>query len=501
MIINKQKPNYNTKQLLKQELILNTKQLLAKKGYTIKNINNPILDKSDKRALYLFQKDNNIKETDEYKEIHKNDDIYYNGGINGKAYKATYDTETDQYKISKLPEKNIQAGFYTFIEYFVKSYTPDHKPLKTDPSKCIVINNLGDKLLINTKKIDKVHPIIGNSTLRLIKSQDPTDQLSGLDENSSGSASSDTKNEDLKASTLPQDGQTVYITSGQDPEYFDEVNLTGPTRGAGEGSFSNNWKKQPIQTFTNYGVSYFKYVNPASWLNINGKVSKAFDVIERNIQASTALVGTFLNNITNAVEMIDTPWLNVNDPIIKIYNLTGLDNIDTNYIENKEKGNIIVLPVRPDNISDNISAAFEKETPRGRTASYWGYNSTGDRELSFSVKLFKIDIDEKEDNSSSFYNERSTYLKIIRNCKSLCYPEFEGKYGTVSQPYCYVNINDFVRFMGICQSVSISYEGDIVDDIYSIATINFSFTAITDTPLSQSEVARSGNNNEMKKYL
>lgn len=497
MIINKQKPNYNTKQLLKQELILNTKQLLAKKGYTIKNINNPILDKSDKRALYLFQKDNNIKETDEYKEIHKNDDIYYNGGINGKAYKATYDTETDQYKISKLPEKNIQAGFYTFIEYFVKSYTPDHKPLKTDPSKCIVINNLGDKLLINTKKIDKVHPIIGSNTLRLIKSQDPTDQLSGLDENSSGSASSDTKNEDLKASTLPQDGQTVYITSGQDSEYFDEVNLTGSTRGAGKGSFSNNWKKQPIQTFTNYGVSYFKYVNPASWLNINGKVSKAFDVIERNIQASTALVGTFLNNITNAVEMIDTPWLNVNDPFIKIYNLTSLDNVDANYIEEKEKGNFITLPVRPDSISDNISAAFEKETPRGRTASYWGYNSTGDRELSFSVKLYRIEIDGYKQGEK----RTKEFLNILKKCKALCYPEFEGKYGTVSQPYCYVNINNFLRFMAICTSVTMNYEGDLIDGIYSIATVSFNFTAITDTPLSMSDVIKRGNYTEMKKYL
>lgn len=498
MIINKQKPNYNTKQLLKQELILNTKQLLAKKGYTIKNINNPILDKSDKRALYLFQKDNNIKETDEYKEIHKNDDIYYNGGINGKAYKATYDTETDQYKISKLPEKNIQAGFYTFIEYFVKSYTPDHKPLKIDPSKCIVINNLGDKLLINTKKIDKVHPIIGSNTLRLIKPQDPTDQLSGLDENSSGSASSDTKNEDLKAQNY-KDWQDVKASNTTDTSYFDEVNLTGGNQTIGIPGGENEWAKQPFQAVTNFGVMAYKYLNPISWAQNNKFASKAFDVIERNVQAASSLVGSLLNIGTSVNKFAQAEaynMLNKGKPFIKIYNLTGLDVVDSNTIETYKRSNFISLPVRPDSISDNISTAFEKETPRGRTASYWGYNSTGDRELSFSVKLFKIDIDEQFVNFN-----KDTYLDLIMKSKSLCYPEFEGKYGTVSQPYCYVNINDFVRFMGICQSVSISYEGDIVEDIYSIATINFSFTAITDTPLSQSEVARSGNDNEMKKYL
>lgn len=143
------------------------------------------------------------------------------------------------------------------------------------------------------------------------------------------------------------------------------------------------------------------------------------------------------------------------------------------YIVNLRTGTVLdffIIPEGP--ISETLGVTWGSQQIPGSSRVYYGYDNTGPRTVSFSIRL------------------HDDYCKLgikqtVQNIKALAYPEYDGY---VYPPECYVRVGNFLRFRGLCDSVTLSWERPLRDNQYLVADISLSFNVVHPIAYSSEEV-------------
>ena len=143
------------------------------------------------------------------------------------------------------------------------------------------------------------------------------------------------------------------------------------------------------------------------------------------------------------------------------------------YIANLTTGTYIYFDVAPDgHISDGVNASYDSMQVPGSTRTIYGYENTGPRTISFSVRLH---------DDYCRYGIKTT----VNYLRALAYPEYGG---FVYPPQCYVRIGNLMRFTGICTSVGFSWDRPIRNNMYLVADVSLTFDVIYNFSPSAREV-------------
>ena len=146
------------------------------------------------------------------------------------------------------------------------------------------------------------------------------------------------------------------------------------------------------------------------------------------------------------------------------------------YIINSILNTTIEFECEPEEFSDSSSAQFDAQDVRGRSSPYQGYNSSGPREISFSLTL--------HDDLC-----KMGLLGTVNALKSLTYPGYDG---VLKSPQCFIRIGDMVSCNAIVTSVSVSWQKPFRDGVYVTASVDISATEVVDTAYSSADIWTKG---------
>lgn len=134
----------------------------------------------------------------------------------------------------------------------------------------------------------------------------------------------------------------------------------------------------------------------------------------------------------------------------------------------------------PTELSDSMSANFESQNVRGRSAQYHGYNDSGPRTISFSIEL-QADYCKEEFNIT------------IAKLKALVYPVYTNG---VIYPSCVIKLGNVLTGQFIINSVGVSYDGNQAperDHLYTKATVSIDAVETLQVAKSAEQVERDTN--------
>lgn len=198
----------------------------------------------------------------------------------------------------------------------------------------------------------------------------------------------------------------------------------------------------------------------------------------------TSIIGNSFNNVnpsnTGTLSGFYNPASNSLAPVVKKNShLVGYfsDYFDS-YIMNLATTSIIEFHL-PSELSDSMSANFESQNVRGRSAQYHGYNDSGPRNISFSIEL-QADYCKEEFNIT------------IAKLKALTYPVYTNG---VIYPSCVIKLGNVLTGQFIINSVGVSYDGQAPerDHLYTKATISIDAVETPQTAKSAEQIERDTN--------
>lgn len=227
--------------------------------------------------------------------------------------------------------------------------------------------------------------------------------------------------------------------------------------------------------------------------NILENSSRASEEILRKIETPTGIIGDRRESLSLS-EVLNKLGASKASSVLSYGNIGNLvssaSSIDTNksvyspnkdyipcYVINILNGRQIVFDCEPEEISDNVNANFDAQEIRGRSSPYQGYNTSGPREISFSVTLHddlcKLGL-----------------LNTVNLLKALCYPDYYSGY--LKAPKCRVRVGDMISCYAICTGVDVNWQKPYRNNIYTTADISLTFSEVVDVPFSYSEIESGG---------
>lgn len=144
------------------------------------------------------------------------------------------------------------------------------------------------------------------------------------------------------------------------------------------------------------------------------------------------------------------------------------------YVINLVTGTHINIDLVPEELSEDFAANFEDISPRGRSNSIQGYDTSGPHTVSFSIKVH-------EDYC------KDGFMTTMNRLRALTYPGYEGR---VEPPKCYIRIGRMIAMTATPRSVGVSWAGVIRDGHFTSADVSFSFTEAESIPNSVDDVER-----------
>ena len=141
----------------------------------------------------------------------------------------------------------------------------------------------------------------------------------------------------------------------------------------------------------------------------------------------------------------------------------------TNYVNNEHinsyvrhygmlQNGVMPLPVNPTELTEQVNANWANTNIPGRSADYLHYASTGNRSISFSLKLH-VDLGEiiQVNNNGSTYRSGVDIESFVNFMQALCYPNYSGS--GILPPVCKLVIEDVIDARVVFNSVSITKSG------------------------------------------
>lgn len=211
----------------------------------------------------------------------------------------------------------------------------------------------------------------------------------------------------------------------------------------------------------------------------NGYIKSGSNSIKGISDGVSSLALNLLSSETTSSNSLTTPnSINRHKFTMLLINQTGSLSMQTNqYVE---------VEFIPDSISDNVSANFPEMTIPGRSESFISYESTANRDISFTLKLY----DPMCKNPQGIIN-------TVNMLKSMCYPDYSTT--TIYPPYCYVKLGDLIYFYGVCNNVGVSWIKPVSVDvngkqIYVYADVSLSFKQCSTKTPDIISITNSGGN-------
>lgn len=138
---------------------------------------------------------------------------------------------------------------------------------------------------------------------------------------------------------------------------------------------------------------------------------------------------------------------------------------------------VYILPVFPQEFSDNNSVVFNSETLFGRSVDYQTYVNSG-RDVSFILTLHE----ELCPNNYGYVRE------VVAKIQSACYPAYSSG-GLVDPPEVKFVIGNQFKIRGVLKGVSASWKGPIIDKRLVNCDLGISIQETTG-PYSMADVAK-----------
>ena len=169
-------------------------------------------------------------------------------------------------------------------------------------------------------------------------------------------------------------------------------------------------------------------------------------------------------------------------------------NMITNYIYLYHINTFVIVPVYPDNITDQSSVTFAQENPIARSAPIYSYSNSGPRSMTINLRLHRelmSQVNYGKSNAKLGVNDDYVDL-MIRQLQAAALPRYSSAQKMVDPPMVAVRFGNEIFIKGIVSgSVSVAYETPILpNDKYAVATI--SFTVLETDPYDAETVMQCG---------
>jgi len=132
----------------------------------------------------------------------------------------------------------------------------------------------------------------------------------------------------------------------------------------------------------------------------------------------------------------------------------------------------------PETIGDEIQAQFDPTSIRGRSSQYHGYDTSGPRTTSLSLKIHE-----------DYLYGTNNILDFSNRIRALAYPEYSGH---VIPPRCLVRVGTTLGGICIVNNVSLSWLLPIRNNRYICADITIGLVILEPMAPSASEVEGGG---------
>ena len=157
-----------------------------------------------------------------------------------------------------------------------------------------------------------------------------------------------------------------------------------------------------------------------------------------------------------------------------------------NYIYLHHVEEFIILPVYPQQVSDQMTVTFTQSTPLMRTAPIYSYSNSGPRSVSISLQLHREMMQQVNYMKSNATVEiGDDYVDtMIKYMQAMALPKYGAAEKMVNPPLVSLRIGDDIFIKGVISgSVSTTYNLPIIQDSngndrYALVDINFGINEV-----------------------
>lgn len=159
-------------------------------------------------------------------------------------------------------------------------------------------------------------------------------------------------------------------------------------------------------------------------------------------------------------------------------NVTQIYTPITNYIYLYHTNTLIWLPNWPDNLTDNSQAQFSPNTPLGRSAPIFSYQSSGPRSISFQFELHRELLDQV--NGQVVGQSADTVDDLTKKIQAAVLPVYASSSKMIDPPLVACKVGNEVYIKGVINgSVSVAYSGPILyNDKHALCNLSFTITEV-----------------------
>lgn len=168
-----------------------------------------------------------------------------------------------------------------------------------------------------------------------------------------------------------------------------------------------------------------------------------------------------------------------------------------NYIVLHHIGKVLVIPVDPDAISDNMGVSYAENSPLSRSAPIYSYQNSGPRSVQVSFTLHR-DLC-REFNPELVAKGIDPVDLLVENLDALVLPDYDSANKIVNPPVVSLKIRDEIYIKGVVSgNVGVTYSlpiinyGDDTRSVYKYAVVALSFGVNEITPYSASILPKAG---------
>lgn len=192
-------------------------------------------------------------------------------------------------------------------------------------------------------------------------------------------------------------------------------------------------------------------------------------------------------------------------------------NLITNYIYLYHLDKFILLPVYPEQISDNMQAHFNATTPLARSAPIYSYSNSGPRSVQIALTLHRNMMTDVNSSASiggraldltkfEGYTQGDDYVDtLVKLLQSIAMPVYRTSDKLVNPPMIALRLGNEIFIKGIVDGgVAVTYKTPILDnDKYAVVEVSFTVSEVDpyDAEITAQQGSLRGLNTSLERRL